>query len=273
MGEVIPFDFEARKVRVVVQNFETMFVGLDVCRAIGISKHRDAFSRLDEDEGRPVVVDTLGGPQSMFAVTQSGLFALILLSRKPAAKRFRKWVTSEVLPALLRDGFYRMPGTNGADHARLNARRAYAASVPATTQAVAAARAAAVQQVEALVARGMGSTAAVREVSGLTGIAVRTLWAHWRNVVMVAEADMQAALTPLWHQKRGMLAPCHPEALRLFSDLLAAGVKVAVAYRRLADVAEDRGWGRLPSERTMYRAAKGALALPRPAQPPKSKVA
>lgn len=87
-----------------------VFVGLDVCDALGLTKYRDALASLDEDEGCPVVVDTLGGRQEMSGVTESGLYALIFQSRKPAAKKFRKWVTSEVLPAIRRHGFYLLAG-------------------------------------------------------------------------------------------------------------------------------------------------------------------
>ncbi|MCX7301339.1 MAG: BRO family protein [Rhodobacterales bacterium] len=101
---LIPFDFESHAVRTVMIDGLPCFVGVDVCRAIEIGKPSNAMARLDDDERVPVVVDTLGGKQTMTGVTESGLYALILTSRKPAAKRFRKWVTSEVIPAIRRDG-------------------------------------------------------------------------------------------------------------------------------------------------------------------------
>lgn len=70
----------------------------EVCGVLGIGKHRDAAARLDEDERGLVVVDTLGGPQQMTIINESGLYSIVLTSRKPEAKRFKKWVTSEVLP-------------------------------------------------------------------------------------------------------------------------------------------------------------------------------
>lgn len=83
------------------------FVAKDICDALGISKYRDAIVRLDEDERMSILVDTLGGKQSMTAVNESGLYLLIFQSRKPEARAFRKWVTNEILPAIRRTGVYK----------------------------------------------------------------------------------------------------------------------------------------------------------------------
>lgn len=101
---------EFGEIRSVVVNGEPLFVAKDVCEVLDIEKHRNAVLRLDDDEkGSPVVVDTLGGPQSMATVNESGLYALIFQSRKPEAKAFRKWVTKEVLPNIRKNGFYMTP--------------------------------------------------------------------------------------------------------------------------------------------------------------------
>lgn len=100
-------------IRVQVINNEPWFVAKDVCDALTIEKHRDAVSRLDDDERGSVVVDTLGGKQSVSAVNESGLYNLIFQSRKPEAKVFRKWVTGEVLPSIRKTGSYSLPGVKG----------------------------------------------------------------------------------------------------------------------------------------------------------------
>lgn len=100
------FGFEGQTVRALDQDGAPWFVAQDVCAVLEISKHRDAVAKLDDDERASTVVDTLGGPQQMAIVSESGLYALIFKSRKPAAVRFRKWVTSEVLPTLRRTGRY-----------------------------------------------------------------------------------------------------------------------------------------------------------------------
>lgn len=107
MNELIPFDFETQAVRVIMNDdAEPWFVASDICSVLGISKHRDAVARLDDDETRPVVVDTSSGNREMSSVNESGLYSLIFKSRKPEAKKFRKWVTSEVLPTLRKTGRY-----------------------------------------------------------------------------------------------------------------------------------------------------------------------
>lgn len=102
----LAFDFEGRTVRTINRNGITWWVLADVCAVLEISKYRDTATRLDDDERGAVLVDTLGGPQEMTAINESGLYSLILTSRKVAAKRFKKWVTAEVLPALRRTGTY-----------------------------------------------------------------------------------------------------------------------------------------------------------------------
>lgn len=97
-------DFGA--IRVSTVEGEPWFVAKDVCDALGISKYRDAVSRLDDDERGSVLVDTLGGAQETSTVSEPGLYKLIMRSRKPEAKAFQRWVTHEVLPAIRRTGGY-----------------------------------------------------------------------------------------------------------------------------------------------------------------------
>lgn len=106
-AKVFTFNENNKPIRVELVAGEPWFVAKDVCDALGIEKYRDALGRLEDDEkGCPVTVDTLGGPQKMSAVNESGLYNLIFQSRKPEAKKFRKWVTSEVLPSIRKTGRY-----------------------------------------------------------------------------------------------------------------------------------------------------------------------
>ncbi len=112
MSNLIPFDFDGSAVRVVLRNSDPWFVAKDVCGVLEIVNHKDAVSRLEDDERRGSVVPTpLGGRQEMTCVSESGLYSLIFTSRKEEAKRFRKWVTGEVLPSIRKTGGY---GTNPA---------------------------------------------------------------------------------------------------------------------------------------------------------------
>jgi prophage antirepressor-like protein len=105
-SNIVPFSFENHPIRVSDEDGEPWFVLVDVCAVLEISKHRDAASRLDEDERGSVVVDTPGGPQPTIVINESGLWSLVLTSRKPAAKRLKKWVTSEVIPSIRKTGTY-----------------------------------------------------------------------------------------------------------------------------------------------------------------------
>lgn len=82
------------------------FAAPDVCTALTISNSRDALDRLDDDEKGVVTTDTLGGQQEIATVNESGLYTLILTSRKPEAKKFKRWITHEVLPSIRKNGSY-----------------------------------------------------------------------------------------------------------------------------------------------------------------------
>ena len=90
----------------VVNNDENnpKFVARDVCAALGIINPSDAIKNLDDDEKGVEKVYTLGGVQNTLVITESGLYALIMRSNKPAAREFRKWVTSVILPTIRKTG-------------------------------------------------------------------------------------------------------------------------------------------------------------------------
>ncbi len=108
MSSILSFDFSTESVRVVIIDNQPWFVAKDVCAILGIKNHKDAITTLDEDETKGVgITDPLGkNQQTASAVNESGLYALIFKSRKPAAKQFRKWVTNEVLPQIRKTGSY-----------------------------------------------------------------------------------------------------------------------------------------------------------------------
>lgn len=97
---------EFGELRTFTNGDEVSFVAKDVCTILGISKYRDALSRLDDDERGSVLLDTPGGKQQVSTVTESGFYRLVIVSRKPEAKAFQRWVTHEVLPAIRRKGIY-----------------------------------------------------------------------------------------------------------------------------------------------------------------------
>lgn len=94
-------------VRTVTINGEPWLVGKDVAEALGYSNPRKAISDHVDAEDRGVTkCDTLGGPQEMTIINESGLYALVLSSKLPTARRYKHWVTSEVLPSIRKHGLY-----------------------------------------------------------------------------------------------------------------------------------------------------------------------
>lgn len=102
------FQFEEQNVRTLVIDDEPYFVGKDVAEILGYAKPRNAISVHvdDEDKKDAPIQGPLGGVQTMTMVNESGLYSLILSSKLPTAKKFKRWVTSEVLPTIRKHGAY-----------------------------------------------------------------------------------------------------------------------------------------------------------------------
>nr|DAZ15223.1 MAG TPA: KilAC domain protein [Caudoviricetes sp.] len=96
-------------VRIILQDNEPWFVAKDVCDCLEINNSRQALSRLDNDEKNSVILNdgTAGNPEKSI-VNEYGLYSLVLSSRKPEAKEFKRWITHEVLPSLRKYGTYSM---------------------------------------------------------------------------------------------------------------------------------------------------------------------
>lgn len=110
MKDIQVFDFEDNAVRVVDIDGEPWFVAADVCRVLDIKNPSDTINkRLDSDERGIEIIYTPSGDQEMLVVNESGLYNLIFRSTKPEAKKFRKWVTAEVLPSIRKTGMYVAP--------------------------------------------------------------------------------------------------------------------------------------------------------------------
>jgi len=106
MADITPFNFGAHTVRVVAHNDQPWFVATDVANTLGYRSAPDASRHLDDDEKGTQIVRTPGGDQKLTIISESGLYALVLRSRKPEARKFAKWVTSEVLPSIRQTGGY-----------------------------------------------------------------------------------------------------------------------------------------------------------------------
>ena len=106
MNNIKIFNFEGNEVRTSFKDGNVWWVAKDVCDVLGIKNNRDVIARLDTDEKGVDTIDTLGGQQEVSVINESGLYNIILLSRKPEAKKFRRWITHDVLPSIRKHGLY-----------------------------------------------------------------------------------------------------------------------------------------------------------------------
>ena len=103
---------EIGQVRTMLINNEPYFVGKDVASILGYKEPRSAVSKKVDEEDRGVSkIATPSGTQEMTVINESGLYSLILLSKLPSAKKFKRWVTSEVLPTIRKSGTYAITNT------------------------------------------------------------------------------------------------------------------------------------------------------------------
>ena len=102
------FHYQNRCVRTLVRDGEPWFVAADVCAILGLANPSQAVSYLDDDERRLINNEAWRNNGGMQAVSEAGLYSLVLRSRRAEAKTFRRWITHEVIPAIRRTGDYQM---------------------------------------------------------------------------------------------------------------------------------------------------------------------
>lgn len=98
---------EFGEIRTVIENGEPWFVGVDIATALGYSNTRDAIAKhIDNEDKATVAIHDGRQKRNITAINESGLYSLILSSELPSAKAFKRWVTSEVLPSIRKNGGY-----------------------------------------------------------------------------------------------------------------------------------------------------------------------
>ena len=107
------FSFENQEVDIIIINGEPHFIGKQVCDILGYVNSRKALAdHVDAEDKGVTKCDTPGGKQDVTIINESGLYSLILSSKLPKAKEFKRWVTSEVLPSIRKTGKYEEPETD-----------------------------------------------------------------------------------------------------------------------------------------------------------------
>ena len=123
-GNSLPavFSFDTHAVRIIDKDGELWFVASDIAAALEYGEASAMTRHLDDDEKGSVNLTDRGQDQLFIVINESGLYSAILKSRKPEAKRFKKWVTSEVLPAIRQTGGYQLaPMPEYDEHTRAEA--------------------------------------------------------------------------------------------------------------------------------------------------------
>lgn len=116
MNEVQLFNFENHEVRSLLLNNEPWFVGKDVADVLGYADTNQAIRKHVDNEDRLTRrFDGTGQSRDMTIINESGLYSLVLSSKLPSAKKFKRWVTSEVLPALRKTGQYQVKELSGQE--------------------------------------------------------------------------------------------------------------------------------------------------------------
>lgn len=108
-NNIVAFKYNEQQVRTIEKNGEPWFVGKDVAEILGYSDTAQAVRKHIDNEDKGVVeMTTPGGKQPVTIINESGLYSLILSSKLPTAKKFKHWVTSEVLPSIRKTGEYKI---------------------------------------------------------------------------------------------------------------------------------------------------------------------
>lgn len=106
------FNFHGHQVRTVIVDDQPMFVGKDVAEVLGYQNgSRDINTHVDEEDRLKYQISTSGQDRMMTVINESGIYSLVLSSKMPNAKEFKRWVTAEVLPAIRKHGAYMTPAT------------------------------------------------------------------------------------------------------------------------------------------------------------------
>ena len=115
MSIVQAFTYQDQPVRTITVDGQPGFIANDLCSVLELTNPRQTLTYLDDDEKGVTTNDTLGGAQQMAYVTEAGMYSLVLRSRKPEAKMFKRWITHDVLPQIRKTGAYAAPALSGPE--------------------------------------------------------------------------------------------------------------------------------------------------------------
>lgn len=112
------FSFKGQEIRTILIDGEPWWVASDVCQVLGIARVDSALRALDDDEKGAHTVSTPGGMQKVSIINEPGLYGIVLVSRKPEAKEFKRWLKHDVIPSIRKTGGY--SASQGRSHPQFN---------------------------------------------------------------------------------------------------------------------------------------------------------
>ncbi len=116
MSNIIPFHYGSRKIRVIKdEQGNPLFIAKEVCEALHLSDVSKTVEKLDDDEKLTRKLFVSGQHREVWLVNEAGLYTLIVRSNKPEAKKFKRWITHQVLPSIRKTGKYEMQGVSEID--------------------------------------------------------------------------------------------------------------------------------------------------------------
>ncbi len=245
MSDLTIFAYESSAVRTVIQDGEPWFVATDIAKVLGYRDAEKMTRILEDDEKGTHIMSTLGGDQELSIISESGLYAAIFKSRREEAKKFRKWVTAEVLPSIRKTGGYTAvppaptfaPMNHGAD---------ILASADRTFRAMLrSCRAVGLRLPQAI---GRANEATLRR----TGVDVLAEIDAADMVAAMSTTAAKARAAQMEDPLRPMVAEwldAHPEVIEVRSETLVKAILANVTERqlrgaqmRVAEILRDLGW-------------------------------
>ena len=271
MGALVPFAYGDALVRVIERDGDPWFVASDVARVLGYSHVPHMVRMLDDDEAAVHKVDSRSANgvlqlRDVAIISESGLYHAILKSRRADAKRFRKWVTGEILPSIRKRGSYHLPlAAPALPDPRDEELEELRQRVPsAKEEARRDRRLLALAHVEARMAEGATKTQAVAEAAALIEGTASAVW-HWCAIVrMVPERDRGYALTP-YYKGGSKFAECDQRLLEaLINRASRPGAVLERCITESIAQAKRLGWHPIPHPRTMRRRIEALRAISAP---------
>lgn len=257
--EIRPFDFKGHDVRVVMIDDEPWWVLNDVCDVLDLASPRTVAQRLESDDvGSTDVIDSMGREQATTIINESGLYMLAFQSRKPNARPFQRWLSSEVIPSIRKTGLYALemdlPTALERYAASLREKAAAESRAMEAERAIEAARPALVEHERYMDCTGLCDLGALAQALG--GGRQRLVdWLREKGMLVKKVASQQGGTRPMQTYKDlgWFEVKMEPTNVGTVAVTYVTPKGVSGVFRALVKYgAGDRRWGAIPSEDELF---------------------